>query len=193
VRSETPHVTPFRSDVSVHAARCEAPRISTSLFTPVFAVVPTRRRRFLWAAWWTAPPEPEPFRSPDASSGGARSRAEARAAAVTLLEIEGRWAGAWARVLRGEPPWPKAREKASGAHARVPDAAPPHGSKTWALGLLGLTKDATTADVKRAFRAVALRTHPDHGGDDAAFIDAKRAHDIALAAAASPRRRARRR
>jgi hypothetical protein len=175
---------------------CEARRISTSLFTPVFAVVPTRRRRFLWAAWWTAPPESEPFRSPDASSGGARSRDDARAAAeraagVPLLEVEGRWAAAWARVLRGEPAWPKARARTP--RPRAPAAAPPRGSKTWALALLGLTSDASAADVKRAFRAVALRTHPDHGGEDAAFIDAKRAHDIALAAAASPKRRARRR
>jgi curved DNA-binding protein CbpA len=57
--------------------------------------------------------------------------------------------------------------------------------------VLGLAPGATADDVKRAFRAIALRTHPDHGGDQDAFIDAKRAHDVALAAADSPRRRRR--
>ncbi len=152
--------------------------------------MPTRRRRFLWAAWWTAPPEADPFRKPDASSGGARTLDEARvhaerAAGRALVAVEPRWAGAWVRVLRGDPPWPAPRPE------RPPDApvpAPPRGSKTWALGVLGLSSGATEADVKRAFRGAALRTHPDRGGDDAAFIEARRAFDVALAAAARGRR-----
>src|SRR5262249_3204416 len=138
--------------------------ISTSLFTGVFSIVPTRRRRFLWAAWWTAPPRADPFQKPDASSGGARSREEARAAAEraagrSLVETEGRWAGAWVRVLRGEPPWPKLRQ----GNARRDDVERlrPRGSKTWALALLGLAPEATEEEIKRAFREAALRTHPD--------------------------------
>ncbi len=172
--------------------RGKLPRISTSIFRPGFAIVATRRRRFLWAAWWSAPPEVDPFRRPDASSGGARTREEARAAAeraagVPLVELESRWAGAWSRVLRGEPAWSKPRERGTSAAP----APPPEGSKTWALAVLGVGPAATALEIKRAFRAVALRTHPDRGGDDAAFIDAKRAHDVALAAVARPRRRRR--
>jgi len=156
--------------------------------------VPTKRRRFLWAAWWSAPPVDDPFRKPDASSGGARTREEAqaqaeRAAGQRLVEIDGRWAGAWVRVLRGDAPWPKAREKTEGA---APKQSTPKGSRPWALGVLGLGADATAEELKRAFRAVALRTHPDRGGDDAAFIDAKRALDVALAAANGTKRKKRR-
>lgn len=144
--------------------------------------MPTRRRRFFWAAWWSGPPEADPFRRPDAASGGARSREEAiaqaeRAAGRRLVETEGRWAGAWVRVLRGEPPWPKPREKQ--AEPRVPRTPTrPRGGRAWALETLGLTADATAEEVKRAFRAAALRTHPDRGGDEAAFIEAKRAAEV---------------
>jgi hypothetical protein len=156
-------------------------------------VVPTRRRRFFWAAWWSGPPVAEPFRKPDAASGGARSREEAlaqaeRAAGRTLVEIEGRWAGAWVRVLRGEPPWPKAREKATETRANAPER--PRAGRAWALATLGLADGATEEEVKRAFRAAALRTHPDRGGDEAAFIEAKRAAETL---AQTPRKKRRRR
>ena len=162
--------------------RAKLARIATSLFRGVVSIVPTRRRRLLWAAWWSAPPAEEPFRKPDASSGGARTREDAvaeaeRAAGQALVETEARWAAAWARVLRGDDPW--ARRVARG----TPDAVaqpPTRGSRAWAFGLLGLTTAASPEDVKRAFRVAALRTHPDRGGDDAAFIEAKRAYDVAL-------------
>jgi hypothetical protein len=180
---------------------CEAPAIATSLFHAVVSIAPTRRRRFLWAAWWSAPPERDPFRKPDASSGGARSPLDAlaaaeRAAGRPLLEIDRRWAGAWARILRGEDAWPR-RASAGAGHARETGdggriaPAAPKGSTPWAFALLGLAKGATAAEIKRAFRAVALRTHPDKGGDDAAFIDAKRAYDVALRAEGKPPRRRR--
>lgn len=177
----------------------------------MLSIVPTKRRRFLWAAWWTAPPEAEPFRKPDGSNGGAHSRDEARAeaeraAGQKLVEIDARWAGAWVRVLRGDTPWPKPREKvgareegASGGEqrgARDEGASrassappPPTGSKPWALSVLGLAAGAEPADIKRAFRALALRTHPDKGGEAATFVAVKRAYDVALAAATSPRKR----
>jgi hypothetical protein len=161
----------------------------------VFAVVPTRRRRFLWAAWWAAPPARDPFRKPDASSGGARTREEARAQAEQaagrpLMEIDGRWAGACVRIARGEAPWPKPRdEHAEGEAPRV--ATTPAGRTAWARSVLGIAPGAGPDEIKRAFRALALRTHPDRGGDDAAFIDAKRALDVALAAPVKRRRRRR--
>lgn len=165
----------------------------------MFSVVPTKRRRYLWAAWWTGAPEREPFRKPDASSGGARTREEARAeaeraAGQTLVEIDGRWAGAWVRVLRGDAPWPKPRApREEGAPGEGQSPPAPAGSKPWALGVLGLAAGASAADVKRAFRAMALRMHPDHGGDAAGFVELKRAYDVALAAATVARRPRRRR
>ena len=156
--------------------------------------MPTKRRRFLWAAWWSAPPAVESFRAPDASSGGSRTREEAQARAEAaagqrLVEIDARWAGAWVRVLRGDAPWAKPRAEGEAPHAAVKTA--PTGSRAWALSVLGLGKEAGRDEVKRAFRALAQRTHPDRGGDDAAFIEAKRAHDVALAAADGKRRRSR--
>ena len=91
-------------------------------------------------------------------------------------------------MLRGDPPWPKPRAERE-ARAEV-TPAPPRGSKTWALGVLGVAAGASADEVKRAFRAVALRTHPDRGGDEAAFIDARRAYEVALEAVGRKRRRA---
>jgi hypothetical protein len=156
--------------------------------------VPTKRGRFFWAAWWTAPPEARPFRAPDAFSGGALTREEARAdaeraAGRSLVEINGHWAGAWVRIRRGQAPWPAAREP------RTPAAPspPPVGSPSWARETLGLGRDATAEEVTRAFRAAAFRTHPDRGGDEAAFIAVRRAFEVAQAAVLSPRPRRRRR
>jgi hypothetical protein len=156
------------------------------------SIAPTKRRRFLWAAWWTAPPEATPFRKPDAASGGARSRDEAcaaaeRAAGRPLSEIDPRWAVAWSRVLRGEAPWPSKRP-ATETTTRPAKPQPRKGTKPWALAALGLAGSSPSVpDIKRAFRAMALRTHPDRGGEDAQFIEAKRAYDIALVAAESRR------
>lgn len=136
----------------------------------------------------------DPFRRPDASSGGARTREEAqadaeRAAGQRLVEIDARWAGAWVRVLRGDAPWPKAKEKTGEA---APKQETPRGSRPWALEVLGVGAEATADEIKRAFRAAALRTHPDRGGDEAAFIDVKRALDVALAAADGTKKKRRR-
>jgi hypothetical protein len=90
-------------------------------------------------------------------------------------------------VLRGDAPWPKPRRGAEPREAARPS---PAGSRTWALGLLGVAKDASAEEIRRAFRALALRTHPDRGGDEGQFIEAKRALDVALA---GPRRQRRRR
>jgi curved DNA-binding protein CbpA len=55
------------------------------------------------------------------------------------------------------------------------------------LTILGLGPTATLAEIKRAFRRLALATHPDHGGSAAAFIRVKWAHDEALAQRLSAR------
>src|SRR4051812_3755330 len=152
------------------------------LFVASCSVTTTRRRRFMWVAWWTAPPVREPFRKPDAFSGGARSREEAlaqarRAAGVLLVEIEPSWARAWARILLGRPPWGvrAAAAASSGADERqrgrsgraTTNAARPRTTSIWET--LGITARATADDLKRAFRQQALATHPDRGGDAEAF------------------------
>src|SRR4029079_1450360 len=43
----------------------------SELASAVCSITLTQRRRFFWAAWWTAAPCEAPFRKPDASNGGA--------------------------------------------------------------------------------------------------------------------------
>jgi hypothetical protein len=163
----------------------------SDLFAAACSIAPTRRRRFLWAAWWTAPPAREPFRKPDAYEGGARTREEAlraaeRAAGVRLVEVESSWARAWARVLLGQPPWDKHRP----AGARRPAAARPgEGSPASIWAILGVPPHTTGPALKQAFRQRALATHPDRGGDPAAFREVQRAYDEAVRRGDRPRRR----
>ena len=153
----------------------------SKIFTPVCSIAATRRRRFLWAAWWTAPPQRTPFTRPDASQGGARTREDAlrqaeAAAGRPLVEIEARWARAWSRILLGEPPWTTAeKDDETPQPRRVPEL--PRGS-IWHL--LGVDARASIADIRRAFRARALAVHPDHGGDAATFRALRRAYDEAM-------------
>lgn len=163
------------------------------LYVPLCSISPTKRRRFLWAAWWSGPPERKPFRKPDAWSGGARTPEEAqreaeRAAGQPLVVVEGSWARAWARVVRGEEPWPEARKDGAGDALRLSAGATP-GPSIWAL--LGVPSSATAADIKRAFRRKALETHPDRGGEAKAFQAVREAYDEALRRSARPKRKRR--
>jgi hypothetical protein len=142
-----------------------------TLFRGVYSVTRTKRRRFLWCAWWTGEPTEEAFRPPDAWSGGARTEEEAkvlaeRAAGAPLRAIEGRWAGAWVRVHAGLPPFVERPARA----VRAPRSDGPH-------AILGVLPGASLDELKAAFRRKALEHHPDHGGDSAAFIAVKRAYD----------------
>ena len=155
--------------------------MSSALFAPVCAIAPTRRRRFLWAAWWTAAPSRQPFRKPDAFAGGARTRAEAQAAAeraanCKLTEIESSWARAWSNILIGKDPWPSA----SNANAGEPPKARATVNATSVWQTLGLEPGATLAEIKQAYRARALQTHPDRGGSDEAFRAVQSAYESAL-------------
>jgi hypothetical protein len=167
----------------------------SELAASVCSIAPTRRRRFLWAAWWSGPPSREPFRRPDAWSGGARTPAEAQRAAELaagreLQPIEARWARAWARVLQGQPPWlGRPAEAEPAAPARSPDRAPTQ--TPWHV-VLGVAPLATVLEIKRAFRKRALETHPDHGGDPAEFRRVHRAYEQAQKRQARPRSRRRR-
>ena len=180
--------------VSRRASACRLPRrryaarpvvADKGLFVASCSVTTTRRRRFMWVAWWTAPPAREPFRKPDAFSGGARSHEEAlaqarRAAGVLLVEIEPYWARAWARSSSVERRGASARRGPPAALA--PTAARPPATTNAAKATttsiwetLGITARATADDLKRAFRQRALATHPDRGGDAEAFRQVQRA------------------
>jgi hypothetical protein len=167
----------------------------SELFAAVCSIAPTRRRRFLWAAWWTEPPAREPFRKPDAYAGGARTREEAlqaaaRAAGVRLVEIESSWARAWARVLLGQPAWDKRRPVGARPPAARADAAD-GGERPSIWTTLGVAPNTTGPALKQAFRQRALATHPDRGGDPEAFREVQRAYEEAGRRAARPRRRRR--
>jgi hypothetical protein len=160
------------------------------LFSPVCSITTTKRRRFFWAAWWTGAPARAPFRKPDASDGGADTLEDALVAAekragVSLTTIDPLWARAWIRILRGEPAWPS---KAS----REPSGRPPgsiaievEAGSIWEL--LGVSRDASEAELKAAFRKRVIAAHPDQGGDDETFRRVLRAHEEAKRRLRKPR------
>ncbi len=144
----------------------------TELARAIYAVAPTKRRRYLWCVWWTGAPTVDDFRPPDAWGGGATSQDEARAMAERaagrpLRHDDGPWAGAWRRVMAGLPPFPKRTPRPPGTAVRTLD---PH-------LLLGVAASASLAEVKAAYRAKVLDHHPDRGGDPEVFIALKRAYD----------------
>lgn len=44
--------------------------------------------------------------------------------------------------------------------------------------VLGVSKDATRDEIRRAYKRLALQRHPDHGGSSAAFALLQRAHEV---------------
>ncbi len=165
----------------------------SKLFAPGYSVTRTKRRRLLWAAWWTEPPMREPFRKPDAAEGGARSLEEARVGAerapgCPLVQLDASWARAWSRVLQGEPAWPKP-EREPGA---VPHPAPRPSGEASIWSVLGLTARASSEEVKAAYKRRALELHPDRGGQAAHFRQLHAAYEEALRRLAKkPRKRSR--
>ena len=161
----------------------------SSLFAPVCSITATRRRRFLWAAWWTRRPGRSPFVKPDASEGGARTRDEAlasaeKAAGCRLTLIDASWARAWARVLVGDEPFGARREDEAPRPAVTPKAQQsPH------FAVLGLTPRASDEEVKRAYRSKALETHPDRGGSAEAFRAVHAAFEHITKRRARPKKR----
>lgn len=78
------------------------------------------------------------------------------------------------------PRAPTKRERAPRAPAfEMPEFEPFIPSFVETLGLSAWP--CTESEIKRAFTALALRTHPDHGGSPERFMEAKRARDEALA------------
>jgi hypothetical protein len=167
--------------------------MSSALFSPVCSITPTRRRRYLWAAWWTAAPSRKPFRKPDASQGGARTREEARKAAERaaghpLLEIEGGWARAWADLLEGKEPWVGQRARADASDTAPVRTSTANQPSIW--DTLGLKAHATSAEIKSAYKKRALETHPDRGGSAADFRALQSAYEAALKRRSRPVRKA---
>ncbi len=157
------------------------------LFAPVCSITSTQRRRFFWAAWWSAPPERTPFRKPDASDGGAATWDAAladaeRRAGTKLVAIDPLWARAWMRILRGNHPWPSAASTSTRPpRARASDEA----TSIWTI--LGVPQTATLTEIKAAYRTRARETHPDHGGDTAAFQRVLHAYEEATKRRRRPR------
>ena len=60
-------------------------------------------------------------------------------------------------------------------------------ASVWAI--LGVGQGATEDELKRAYRKRAKETHPDHGGEAAAFRDVQRAYAEARRRLAQPRAR----
>jgi hypothetical protein len=157
--------------------------LSSALFAPVCSIAPTRRRRFLWAAWWTAAPARKPFRKPDASEGGARSREEAlraaeRVAGCSLVEIESGWARAWANVLVGKEPWAGQQARSTDERSAVRARSTRENPSIWQT--LGLPVSATVSEIKSAYKKRALEVHPDRGGSAETFRALQSAYESAL-------------
>jgi hypothetical protein len=155
-----------------------------ALATAVCSIATTQRRRFFWAAWWTEPPCERPFRKPDASNGGAptweAALAEAEhAAGRTLTPVDARWARAWMRVLRGQPPISPSEAARRAAKPKINEPEDTKRLSIWAL--LGLEPDAGVDEIKKAYRRRALETHPDRGGDADVFRAVQVAYERALA------------
>lgn len=180
------------------------------LFAAGCSVISTRRRRFLWAAWWSGPPTHVPFRKPDASEGGAASPEEAlaeaeRRAGLRLIFLDPLWARAWNRILRGEDPWPSAasrlpRSAHPGARPADPEAAGPEAAagpagappgeapgSVWAT--LGVSRSVTPDELKAAYRRKVREAHPDQGGDAASFQRVLQAYEEAARRLRRPRPR----
>lgn len=152
------------------------------------SITTTKRRRFFWCAWWTAEPCRDPFRKPDAFSGGARSLEEAKAEAERragrpLHTIDPVWARAFIRMQAGQTPWVEKKqrraphEEPAAKKPFTPSVAKPN---TCPFAILGLPKTATPEEIRKAFRALALQTHPDQGGSAEAFIRVTWAQSEAL-------------
>lgn len=159
----------------------------TALSTALCSITKTARRRYFWAAWWTGEPTHHPFRKPDASHGGAKTLeaalAEAeRAAGRSLTRVDAYWARAWKCLLRGEPLPPPPTQRPQ----RAPKVQP---QPAWTV--LGVAKDASADELKRAFQQRALQTHPDQGGDADRFREVVRAFERLSAKPKRRRKRAR--
>jgi hypothetical protein len=106
----------------------------------------------------------------EAQTRAAKERARGEQAAREEAEREAR--GRRAREARGR----RARQESEqSGRARTGDKA----QTPWWAKELGITAPFTFEQIKAAYRARSMVTHPDRGGSDAAFARLKRAYDEA--------------
>jgi hypothetical protein len=147
-------------------------------------------RGFFWASWWTASglavsPRPDAHGLADTvEEAHARARAAilgARGERASVLRLDAGLAVEAARVVR-----PEAADHVAGhewwgeeprRHARAPEPEP--AARPWRV-VLELPGPCSAADVRRAYRRLALKHHPDRGGTDAAFNEITQAYNAAL-------------
>ena len=145
---------------------------------------------YFWAAWWSASglavsPAPDAHgiadRVEDAHAKARAAIVAARGQRASVLRLDPSIAVEAARVAR-----PRATDYVPGSEwwgedprrhsASRPPAPTP---RTWPQ-VLGLSLPCTAADVRRAYRRLALKHHPDRGGTDAEFNAITKAYDAAL-------------
>lgn len=56
--------------------------------------------------------------------------------------------------------------------------APPSGNSERFYKLLGISKTASEAEIKKAYKKLAMKHHPDRGGDEATFKDISKAYNV---------------
>jgi len=137
---------------------------------------PTHQRAAFWAAWWIEDPRRTVGALPDAVGvvtgfecpGGAIDDADH---ALRLHK------GAFVYALHIPPSYALAVYK-SGAKVR---ASLLTDFIAAAFTALGLAPDATVEEIGRAYRALVLPVHPDHGGDPVAFAELTQHRRVAIA------------
>eukprot|EP00929_Paragymnodinium_shiwhaense_P019061 TRINITY_DN13112_c0_g2_i1.p1 TRINITY_DN13112_c0_g2~~TRINITY_DN13112_c0_g2_i1.p1 ORF type:complete len:490 (+),score=114.90 TRINITY_DN13112_c0_g2_i1:82-1551(+) len=55
---------------------------------------------------------------------------------------------------------------------------PPRGDSEKFYNLLGISKDASESDIKKAYKTQAMKHHPDRGGDEKIFKEISRAYEV---------------
>jgi hypothetical protein len=146
---------------------------------------------FFWAAWWSASglavsPAPDAHgvadRIEDAHASARAAIHAARGPRASVLRLDPMIAVEAARIARpraegyvagGE--WYGEDPRRHASSSRAPAPAP----RTWPQ-VLELSLPCTAADVRRAYRRLALKRHPDRGGTDAEFNALTKAYDAAL-------------
>ena len=147
---------------------------------------------FFWAAWWSssglaATPEPDAHGLADTGEvAHAKARdaiVKARGARASVLRLDAEIAVQAARIVR-----PRSADYVAGAEwwgedprryqRSSPRAAAP-APRSWPQ-VLGLSWPSSVAEVRRAYRRLALQKHPDRGGTDAEFNALTQAYNAAL-------------
>ncbi|MEO5725659.1 MAG: DnaJ domain-containing protein [Byssovorax sp.] len=145
---------------------------------------------FFWAAWWAssglaATPVPDAHGLADRiEEAHARARAAIRRAKgdrASVLSLDAQIAVEAARIVRPASPGYDAGSEWWGEEPRRrPASREPEPSRRSWLQVLELSWPCSAADVRKAYRRLALQRHPDRGGTNAAFNTLTKARDAAL-------------